>query len=159
MSDGLAERLEALESRSAIAEVVIRYARAIDRRDEAALRSCFHRGATHRHGAFEGLSSDFCTHALAIVEGLALTHHQLGPVSIALGDETADAETYFTSYHRFSAHPPPPAQPHEDRISGGRYLDRFERRGGVWRIAHRLGVNEWIRYEPAADRGFFSGGS
>ena len=38
---------------------------------------------------------------------------------------------------------------------GGRYVDRFERRDGVWRIAYRQGVNEWMRYEAASDRGFF----
>ena len=77
MSDDILARLDALESRAAITEVVIRYARAIDRREEALLRSCFHADSTHRHGTFDGLSSDFCTHALNIVAGLVLTHHQL----------------------------------------------------------------------------------
>jgi len=40
---------------------------------------------------------------------------------------------------------------------GGRYVDRFERRDGVWKIAERQGVNEWLRYEAASDRGFWDG--
>jgi hypothetical protein len=71
------------------------------------------------------------------------------------GRKRAFVESYFTSYHRFGAEPPPGGRPHEDRIMGGRYVDLFERRDGVWRIARRRGVNEWIRYEAADDRGFF----
>ena len=28
-------------------------------------------------------------------------------------------------------------------VVGGRYLDRFERRDGQWKIAHRLYVMDW----------------
>jgi len=153
--DDLAAQVASLASRAEIAEVALRYCRAIDRCDEALLRGCFHADATHEHGAFKGLSSDLCASALQIVAGVILTHHQLGPVSIDLDGERAFTETYFTAYHRFGAVPPPGGRPHEDRILGGRYVDRFERRDGVWRIAHRRGVNEWMRYEAASDRGFF----
>ena len=30
---------------------------------------------------------------------------------------------------------------------GGRYVDRFERRDGEWRIAHRNLVHEWDKVE------------
>jgi hypothetical protein len=149
--------LDQLQSRAEIAEVVIRYVRGIDRCDEAMLRSCFHPDSRHRHGSFEGLSADFCTHALAICRGVVATHHQLGPVSIELSGETAFTETYFTSHHRYGAIPPPGGQPHEDRIAAGRYVDRFERRDGVWKIAERVGVMEFLRHDPPADRGFWDG--
>ena len=155
MDPDLARALDELRSRAEIAEVAMRYCRAFDRRDEAMLRSCFHPDATHEHGAFDGPSSDFCTLGLEMVAKLALTHHQLGQISIELDGERAFMESYFTSYHRFGAEPPPGGEPHEDRILGGRYVDRFERREGVWRIARRQGVNEWMRYEAASDRGFF----
>jgi hypothetical protein len=155
MDPDLARALDELRSRAEIAEVVMRYCRAFDRRDEAMLRGCFHPDATHEHGAFRGLSSDFCTQGLEMVAKLALTHHQLGQISMEIDGEQAFVESYFTSYHRFGAEPPPGGQPHDDRILGGRYVDRFERRDGVWRIARRQGVNEWMRYEAASDRGFF----
>jgi len=152
-----AATLDELKSRAEIAEVVLRYCRGIDRCDEAMLRSCFHPDARHRHGTFEGMSADFCTHALAIVAQVEFTHHQLGPVSIELVGDTAFTETYFTALHRFGAVAPTGGQPHEDRFSGGRYVDRFERRDGVWKIAERRGISEWLRYEPASDRGFYDG--
>jgi len=149
------EVLDELASRAEITEVVLRYCRGIDRCDEAMLRSCFHPDARHRHGGFEGASVDFCTHALALVAQVEFTHHQLGPVSIELDGDVAFTETYFTALHRFGTVPPPGGRPHEDRFSGGRYVDRFERRGGVWRIAERRGISEWMRYEAASDRGFY----
>jgi hypothetical protein len=149
--------LDQLESRAEITEVVIRYVRAIDRMDEILLRSCFHPDSQHRHGRFEGLSSDFCAFALDICRQVRATHHQLGPVSIELAGEVAYVETYFTSHHRFGEVPPPGGEPHEDRIAAGRYIDRFERRDGVWKIAQRTGVTEWVRYEASSDRGFWDG--
>jgi hypothetical protein len=154
MADAL---LEALQSRVEITEVVLRYVRAIDRCDEALLRSCFHADARHSHGSFEGASSDFCGHAMALCRQVVATHHQLGPPSIELAGDTAFVETYFTSHHRFGEVPPAGGRPHEDRFMGGRYVDRFERRDGVWKIAERRGVNEWLRYESASDRGFWDG--
>jgi hypothetical protein len=155
MDPELLRSLDELRSRAEIAEVVMRYCRAFDRCDEALLTSCFHPDAAHEHGAFKGLSADFCAMGLDAVRKLVLTHHQLGQISIEVEGERAFVESYFTSYHRFGAQPPPGGRPHEDRILGGRYVDRFERRDGVWRIARRQGVNEWIRYEAADDRGFF----
>jgi len=154
MSDVVLDRLN---SRAEITEVVLRYVRAIDRCDEDLLRSCFHPDSHHRHGSFDGASADFCGHAMAVCRAVEATHHQLGPVSIELASETAFVETYFTSHHRFGAVPPPGGEPHEDRFMGGRYIDRFERRDGVWKIAARQGINEWLRYEPSSDRGFWSG--
>ena len=149
--------LDALKSRAEITEVLLRYVRAIDRCDEDLLRSCFHPNARHRHGSFDGASADFCDLAMRICRAVEATHHQLGPVSIELAGDTAFAETYFTAHHRFGAAPPAGGQPHEDRFMGGRYVDRFERRDGVWKIAERQGVNEWLRYEAASDRGFWDG--
>ena len=154
MSETLLDRLN---SRADITEVVLRYVRAIDRCDEEMLRSCFHPDSRHRHGSFEGSSAEFCGHAMTVCRAVEATHHQLGPVSIELDGETAFTETYFTSHHRFGAVPPPGGEPHEDRFLGGRYVDRFERRDGVWKIAERQGINEWLRYQPSDDRGFWAG--
>ena len=154
MSEAL---LDQLNSRAEITEVVLRYVRAIDRCDEDLLRSCFHPDSRHRHGSFEGASAEFCGFAIQVCRAVEATHHQLGPVSIELAGETAFVETYFTSHHRFGAVPPPGGEPHEDRFLGGRYVDRFERRDGVWKIAERQGINEWLRHEPSSDRGFWSG--
>ena len=35
-------------------------------------------------------------------------------------------------------------------FAAGRYLDRFARRDGVWKIAHRLAVYDWTMTVPAS---------
>jgi hypothetical protein len=37
---------------------------------------------------------------------------------------------------------------------GGRYLDRFQKREGVWKLSHRNGLTDWMRTEPPATQGF-----
>jgi hypothetical protein len=34
-----------------------------------------------------------------------------------------------------------------DFFVGGRYLDRFERRDGAWRIVERVGMTDWARVD------------
>jgi hypothetical protein len=157
------ELLELL-AKQKITEVIHRYARAIDRMDVAMLRSVFHPGSRHRH-FYEGPSSDpslssrpgapcdFVAFAMDVLRTHTATHHQLGNVLIQLGSEdVATAETYFTAHHRMRPLGDPLAAPNAfdtpmDYFVGGRYLDRFERRGGDWRIVERIGMTDWARVD------------
>lgn len=160
-------RLLELLAKQEITEVIHRYARAIDRMDEAMLRSVFHPGSRHRH-FYEGPSSnpslpsrpgepaDFVAFAMDVLRGHSSTHHQLGNVLIELtGNDTATAETYFTAHHRMRPSGDPLAAPNAfdtpmDYFIGGRYLDRFERRDGAWRIVERIGMTDWARIDAPA---------
>ena len=146
-----------LVSRNAVHEVLTRYCQAVDRVDETALRSCFHEGSRHDHG-YKGPSEIFCLFALDVLRACVATSHQLGNIAIRITDDSAEADSYFTAYHRLGGSPPAAfgeGTAGMDLIIGGRYLDRFECRGGVWAIVERVGVHDWRRYEAAADRGFF----
>jgi hypothetical protein len=39
----------------------------------------------------------------------------------------------------------------KDLTFGGRYVDRFERREGVWKIAHRQVIFEWSRIDQVEE--------
>ncbi len=162
--------LQALLAKQEITEVIFRYARAIDRLDETLLRSVFHPDSTHNH-FYQGPSSDpdrpasdedpgdFVRFAFDVLSAYRYTHHQLGNTLIELdGDNTARVETYFTAFHRMRAQgdplAPPNAQETEmDYFVAGRYLDRFERRDGEWKIAQRTGMTDWIRLEAPSSPG------
>lgn len=170
MSDS---RLEALLAKQEILEVIFRYARAIDRLDEALLRSCFHPGSRHWH-FYEGPSSDpslpstddapgdFVAFALGLLQTYSRTHHQMGNtlVEFPSGDlASARVETYFTAFHRVRALGDPLAgaqafDTEMDYFVGGRYIDRFECRDGVWAITRRTGMTDWVRFESPSSQGF-----
>lgn len=151
--------LAALIDKQGITEVIYRYCRAIDRLDEPLLQSCFHPGSRHVQGAYEGPSETFCSYAIDKLAQVECTHHQIGNVLIELTGDVAHAEAYWTAFHRLRPDGPPSGLFRgrgiaEDLLIGGRYLDRFERRDGLWRIAHRFGVYDWQRYAPAAEGDF-----
>ncbi len=163
------DAIQELLAKQAISEVIVRYARAIDRLDEAMLRSVFHADSQHNH-FYSGPSSDpsrpaegedpgdFVRYALQVLSSHLRTHHQLGNTLITLeNDRRATAESYFTAYHRMRAHGDPLAAPNAyatemDFFVGGRYLDVFECRDGLWGIVERVGMTDWTRIEgPSAN--------
>jgi|TARA_B110000908_G_scaffold108947_1_gene127912 hypothetical protein len=164
-------RLEELLKKQAIVDIVYRYARAIDRLDEALLRSCFHPGSTHRH-FFEGPSSDsslpssddnpadFVAFALGRLCTYSRTHHQMGNVIIDFTNtDEATVETYFTAFHRVRPIGDPLAgeqacDTEMDYFVGGRYIDQFQRRNNVWGIVSRIGMTDWVRLEAPSSQGF-----
>jgi 3-phenylpropionate/cinnamic acid dioxygenase small subunit len=146
-------RLAALADKQEIAEVLYRYARGCDRADEQALRDCFHSDSRHDHGGFVGLSHDFVDRAMAIVRPLKACKHLIGNVMIELAGDAAVSECHFWAHHRrVDAR----TGAEEDFFTGGRYLDRFERRGGVWKIATRKGVADFERFDAPSDRQMWS---
>src|SRR5210317_1164473 len=134
------------------------------------LRDVFHPHSTHNH-FYQGPSSeadrpavgddpgDFVRFAIQVLSTYSRTQHQLGNTLIELaGDGTATAETYFTAFHRMRPIGDPLAGPDAfetemDFFVAGRYLDRFECLDGVWKIAHRTGMTDWIRIEAPASKG------
>src|SRR5207237_10346443 len=64
-------------------------------------------------------------------------NHYVTNNRVELNGDTAHAETYwlFVGVNKDPAHPL--------MMSGGRYIDRFERREGRWAIAARACVIEW----------------
>ena len=152
--------LRMLIDKQAISEVIYRYARALDRCDLELLKSCFHEDSTHDHGEFEGSSRDFCDWAMALLRRLTATQHHIGNILIDLDGERANAETYWVAYHRIPAEAGGSGVvagrgEETDLFIGGRYIDRMELRNGTWKIARRVGIHDWQRFEPAKDGGFF----
>jgi hypothetical protein len=135
------------DARAQITEILHRYARGNDRVDEAALRSCFWPESTHQHGSFKGKSQDFVGFAIKVVGKLKTCSHLITNVSIELAGDKAVSECYFLAHHRRTKKS---GEGEEDFFIKGRYLDRFEKRDGVWKIAHRRGLSDFARvFDPA----------
>lgn len=137
--------VETLQARGAIADCLARYARGVDRFDRELVRSAFHPDAIDDHGKFIGGPEEFADWALNQHADAHLSHqHCLLNHLCELDGHTAHAETYFM-FVAMNRHGPPCT------VLGGRYLDRFEKRAGVWAIAYRLTVRDWVLSEGRVD--------
>jgi hypothetical protein len=163
-SDGaISPQLQIMLDKQAVAEVMMTYCRAVDHLDEDLLRSVFHPGSQHSHG-FKGPSSmtdgspDFVAYAFGVLRGHHRTHHQLGNIFVEIEGDVAYTEAYFTALHRRRAIGDPEAadgatETEMDYFVAGRYLDRMEKRDGVWKITNRTGLTDWTRTEDPTDPG------
>ena len=132
--------LRALLDKAQIHDTLMRYSRGVDRGDGELVLSCFHPDATLDYG--RGPMS-----AAALAEGITKmtatgAMHFIGNEFIEVDGDAAYVETYFISYATVTD-----SGQAATRSRGGRYLDRFERRDGRWKIARRLLVDEWSRVD------------
>jgi hypothetical protein len=142
---------ELLDERE-IRGVLMRYCRAVDRMDEALLRSCYHPDARDEHGSFAGSVDEYVAWALRLLRGYATTMHFLGNVLVEVAGDVALAESYGISFHRSDPKPDEPFDPRRNLTVGFRLVDRFERRAAGWRIARRIATTEWTRVDDLAGR-------
>lgn len=127
---------EQLAIAARLRELVLQVCRGLDRGDEALVGECF-----HPHAEIPAIEAGhgFSQHVVTNVLVLDLT------------EDTALAESYWQ--HRR-------AGPDGDLAQAfGRYVDRFERRAGKWRIAERQTTTEWssANYGDAGDEGAKAG--
>jgi hypothetical protein len=159
---GISTDLQRLADRMAIQDCLHRYARGIDRRNWDFLASAFHPGATLDQGDFKGTIEE-------MIDVVKLRHGAIGQAAHLLTNtliefDSADGavvETYFLAYLRNANLPaamrvallgPGAAEAGEiDMRSLGRYIDRFEKRDGQWKIARRICVAETLTGQAAPD--------
>ena len=77
------------------------------------------------------------------------TQHLVGNIEVQVSGDSATAESYVYAHHTIAA-----GDQLVELIVGGRYLDRFTQRDGLWRIAHRTELLDWGRNVPITERWF-----
>lgn len=126
-----------LQDRQAIHDCLMTYSRAVDRLDRELLLSIYHPDAIDDHGVFVGRADEFADWAIQMHTKTHLSHqHCVLNYTIDLDGETAHTETYYM-FVGMNREGEPLA------MSGGRYIDRFEKRDGRWGIAARVCVRDW----------------
>lgn len=136
---GVAELLAKQE----IYDVLCRYCRGIDRLDMGLVRDCYHEGAIDHHSGFEGDLEEFLAWAEASLRQMDGTMHTICNHLAEIDGDVAVAETYAHAWHWTAT----PTKASHNAQTGTRYVDRFERRDGIWRISERWAVRSWIRTE------------
>ncbi len=129
-----------------IRDLVMRYCRAIDRRDLKQLEALYHEDAIDDHGAFSaGPARVFLDLLPKILDNMIAVSHQILNHYIKVDGDYAEGEVYMIAYHL--------TRDEQGRdlevIVGGRYLDIYEKRAGVWKFKYRKIVSDWNQIQPS----------
>ncbi|HKT78332.1 MAG TPA: nuclear transport factor 2 family protein [Sphingobium sp.] len=138
MTDDL---LRLVADRQEITILLHRYARGIDRCDEATLLSVWEDGAQADYGSGWEDARAWCHGVLGRLHRMTATMHALSNIIIDVYGEEARAETYCQAYHLLADH--------RRMIVGGRYLDELRHGPAGWKIARRRYVLDWNETEPS----------
>jgi hypothetical protein len=147
--------------KQAIRDALQRYCRGLDRRDLEMALSAFHVDAQVVHGFFVGSGHEWVRFvlsappidrigigdedpALDVVE--SQQHHVTNQLVEVRGD-AAFSEAYFLEYTMSRRGP----RRYLTSV-GGRYVERYERRLGEWRIVERHAVRDWDSVSPIETR-------
>jgi len=142
----LAKAVRELQDRQAIHDCLMTYSRGIDRMDRELLLSVYHEDAIDDHGLFVGSPVEFVDWAFKMHSSAHLSHqHCILNYTCDLDGDVAHTETYylFVGMNR---------KGRPLSVSGGRYLDRFEKRNGRWAIAARVCVRDWAPLPAVPER-------
>jgi hypothetical protein len=125
----------------ALRKLVHAYCRAVDRGDIPALRQLYHPDAVDAHGAFStGAVEGFFEQLVASRPYLRAMAHNITTVNFAIEGTAAEGEIYNIAVHTLAG-----KSRDIDLIIGGRYLDKYEKRNGVWKLLERTIVTDWAR--------------
>jgi len=140
------DRIAEIIAREDIRACIARLARGEDRRDATLIASaCWPDGVTD-YGVFAGSFADYLAWVVPGSDAITNTQHHIGQSHIELVGDNARVETQVISYHRIVFG----KGDERDTVIGGRYCDRFERRGAEWRVAARTMLYDWYQDWGAA---------
>lgn len=140
----LASHVKYLLDHEEIRQAIYRYSRGVDRKEGKLVLDAYHEDAWDEHGNFSGDRQAVVAAVLAPKPNaeISASMHHIGNILIELDGDSANVETYFVAYQRRIEN-----GNEYTRFRAGRYLDRFERRSGRWRVANRKVVDDWNRLD------------
>ena len=142
------EALRTLLVKQRLHELEMAYCRGVDRRDADLLQSIFFDDAVEEHGnMYRGSAVAFARWAMdEFLPRFENTAHYVLNEWYRFDGDRAEGETHRVSYHRLRQ-----ADAVTETIAACRTFNRYECRGGVWKIAHRAVVRDWITRRPVDD--------
>lgn len=140
------QAVEEVVAKQAISELGCRYARGVDRGDPEIIRSAFHDDAAIVSGAFNGPAVKFATAIGGLLDETSTrVAHTVTNHWIDIDGDSAVGESYVVAFQGTKGDSP------QDVMTGGRYIDRYERRNGEWKISHRTFVMDWTTSADSKD--------
>jgi ketosteroid isomerase-like protein len=146
--DGGPLTLVELEDRAAIHDLVMRYARAVDRRDFAAVAACFTRDAAYRGMLSQRDVADALRELGSSLARYHTTQHFMGTQLVELRGDDASCATYAIAHHFHDAE-----DGQRELTVAVVYEDELARREGAWLIRRRTARTLWVRDTRVGEAG------
>jgi SnoaL-like domain len=132
--------LDAVLSRAAIHDLAMAYCRGVDRGDADLLRSIFWQDSTVISGVINGTGDEFAEQITAFCsQNLDYCFHSVANEWIEVKGDHAVGEHYVVAQMTMGGN---------DVMTGGRYIDSYERRNRTWKIKSRSFVSDWNTTHP-----------
>jgi len=140
---GMDDEVRDLLVKQRLHELEMAYCRGVDRRDRDLLASIYFEDAIEEHGSmYSGPVSAFMDWAFdTFLPRFEIVAHYVLNEWYQVDGDRAEGETHRISYHR-------PFDGGDQRFAACRTLNRYECRDGVWKIAHRAVVRDWVTDTP-----------
>lgn len=137
-----------LEIRATIEDALRSYCRGIDRLHPPSIAAAFHPDAALiDYGSEPSTIEVFVQNVVAALSSrFAATQHRIGNITIEITGDKALVETYVLAFHVDET-----GDERRLHTFSGRYIDRFEGRDGVWKIAQRTLRNDWSMVAPMGE--------
>ncbi|WP_152224331.1 nuclear transport factor 2 family protein [Pseudomonas sp. SCB32] len=124
--------LSEMVEKFALQQLAWTYCHAIDRGDLRLLRSLYHDDAIDDHGPmFRGSPDEYVAWLPGMLANWESTSHVISNMLFLVEGHQAEGELAVLAYHRT------PGPDLREVIARGRYLDRYEKRDGIWRFYRR----------------------
>lgn len=134
-----------LEAKQALHELNARYCRGIDRRDRELLASLWWPGSVIDFGVFKGSGEEFAQIIAAANPAVEVMYHFASNELFEVDGDRATGCSYVIGMTTTVG---PDGK--TDQMVGGRYLDKYRRKDGVWKFTDRLFVIDWNVNQPGS---------
>lgn len=143
-NQGEQTQLDKLLSIEAIRNLVSQYCHAADRGDIELMYSLYEEDAIDEHGYnTTGTAKEFIEGIEPLQQHIDGLQHNVTNHVIHVNGDQAEGQVYVVAYHRFETETGPAIL-----MTGGRYLDKYSRKNGIWKIAHRRCISDWNHQFP-----------
>ena len=129
-----------MTDREAIADLIYRYCRAMDRIDREQGYAIWHPDGTADYGeaVYQGSARGFVDQVCDQHARMLRHSHQVTNIIIEVADDRAGSESYYTTALRMMR-----GETMTEIRVWGRYVDTWSKRDGQWGIDHRIAIRDF----------------
>ena len=149
MTDLQEKEIATLIEENKIKRILYLFCRATDRCDTELLSTLYHEDALHIHGHYNGPASGFIAAVKSIYARMDSATHHLTNILIDIDGDVAHSESNSLV---ICARDQGEGGERIDLVLSVRFLDRFEKRNGQWKIAKRRVVYDTNQSLPPTTR-------